>query len=197
MCQESELRHFISQIDLDEQVAIWSRKSRLPKEEIKDHALQIIVKLLEKEFDRDQELAHFPGLKAFLNYWYVATVRSVYSAYRQQGRQQELLEQELPPMQQEAPPSTEERLIAGEWLQQALERELKPTVTPKVYKDCVLLVETVLTAPKRFIQQRASGKEKGMWSFRYVELSKALSWNRVRLYKRCHQLKEALLSFGA
>lgn len=195
MSEQSRLRTFLSRVDLDAQVAIWARKSRLSNENLKDHALQMAVKMLERECNQDVDAPYFPDQKAFLNYWYVATVRSVYASFRQHGRQQELLQHEAKTTQQQTT-AKEDGFLAGDWLRKALETELRPHVSTNAYKDCEQLVEVVLSAPQTFLLRRASGKEEGKMTFHYVELANTLGWSRVKLYKRCNQLKEALLLFS-
>tara|TARA_B100000609_G_C17222231_1_gene441021 strand:+ start:1575 stop:2306 length:732 start_codon:yes stop_codon:yes gene_type:complete len=191
--RRSTLRDFLKDIDLDGQITIWARKSKLEQEDLKEHALQIIVKMLEKELDEDDYVDIFPDQISFLNYWYVATVRSIYSSFRQEKNQRNILHEKVKPIERSSS-LPEDKYFASEWLYKALERELRGNVSDEVYQDCVTLVELVLQSPQRYIQQRASGKDKGKFTFHFVELSRALSWTRVRLYKRCDQIKEALFT---
>lgn len=196
LVRTSKLKKMMSDLNLDVLVHRWSRCSGLASEHLQDRALQIIVKMLERELNEPTYGDKFSDRESLVGYLYISTCRAVWEMNNRIQRHQALLEAEEMPADvcgRSSRDEVEGKLWASQLIEQTMLQALRPQVSQTQWEDYQMLLRLVLTQPQ-YISIRQSGNNKGAYHFRCTDIAQELGWSRVRVNKYCRVLRDVFLA---
>jgi len=182
------LRTLLEELQIDLLVASCLKEISFPREQIREAIFSVLAKMLVEE---EQYNHRFESLQGLIGYVRLSAIRKLYKEAKKHQGQVSI--QDIEPLL--SPGKTpEEKIIVALELQRF--SELLHTILQEERRnrqDFLLLIEVLTASPERFVHQRSSGKKKGTFVFRYLELAKELSWDKSRVCRRLEELRQLLL----
>jgi hypothetical protein len=184
------LRSLIEQLSLEDFVEQCHAQTKLPRELLRDTALELLAAMLMKEAQYKES---FPSVGAFVMYLRKATIRKAIVSHKRDQRHHssdgyEWVSDALNPEEQVL------RALESHSFSQLVEDMLEQTDKDDPFlQDVHTLIKLICSAPERFIHRRQSGKNKGALVFHFVELQAALQWSKHRVFERVERVQKLFM----
>lgn len=183
----SPLRTLLAQIVFDDLIEACHHHTKLPREELHDAFFEVVAAMLAQE---SRFADTFENEKALIGYLRKSAIRRVVSQLEKDARLAQEWLSWAPPASQ-TPEQQVLTVLEQQEFTTLLERVLaRANASGKLLKESQELVALVLSAPERYILRRQSGKHRGTWVFHYIEIARALQWNKQRVYDRLERIRK-------